>query len=208
MDNILKELIETSSTIFIKANESFLFAKYFDTANNESEQSVIKKPSVRFIQHSLWKNCIIELDKILGISGVNNNYSFINIFTYIRKNQSSLFTDISDYMILNQKWNQLNKSKQPLIVQINKLRKKLYAHTDTGKEKLLSEIDISYIEIEELLKDTLSLIKEIYSVLFNTDYHYKPIFFRNVKIVQTLAEQQQLLREERINQILNKNLQP
>ncbi|NML70050.1 hypothetical protein HHL23_09575 [Chryseobacterium sp. RP-3-3] len=208
MDNTLRELLETASAIFIKANESYLFAKYFDTANSDAEKSVIKRPSIRFIQHSLWKNCIIELDKIFGISGVKNDYSFINIFTYIRINQSALFTEMSDYTMLYQKWTELRKSKQPLIVQINNLRKKLYAHTDKGKEKLLSEIDISYIEIEELLKETLSLIKEIYVVLFDTDYDYKPIFYRNVEIVQTIAEKQKLTREERVNQILGKNPRP
>lgn len=208
MDNNLKELLETTSTIFIKANESFHFAKYFDTANNDSEKSIIKKPSVRFIQNSLWKNCIIELDKIFGISGVNNDFSFINIFTCIRKNQSTLFAEISDYNLLQKQWDELRKSRQPLIFQINTLRKKLYAHTDKGIENLLFKIDISYNEIEELLKETLSLIKEMYSLLFNTDYHYNPIFFRNVNIVETLSKQQQLTREERINQLLNKSPRP
>lgn len=208
MDNILKELLETSSTIFIKANESYLFARYFDTAHNESEQSVIKKPSVRFIQNSLWKNCIIELDKMFGVSGAKNHYSFISIFTYINKNRNTLFTDDSEYKILFQKWSDFRKDKELLICQINKLRKQLYAHTDPGKDQLLLEIDISYSEIEDILQSAFSLIKEIKMVVFDADFRYEPIFFRNVKIVQTIAEQKQLKREQRVNKILNENPRP
>jgi len=207
MENDLVGLLDNAFKIFVISNESFLFAKYFDTGIDDFQNEVIKKPSIRYIQHNMWRSCVIELAK-LYTNGKHNHFSFYKIITEIRKHNIENFVENSEYTSLLKNWNDIIKSNLPLINQIIKLRTKLYAHTDIDSKAMLKDIDFTYEMFEKLLATTLTLLIDLNDKILNRTLIYRPIYFNNVRIVEILAENTKMTRKERVAKALNKNHRP
>ncbi|RNA61486.1 hypothetical protein D1631_05840 [Chryseobacterium nematophagum] len=203
MDSVLNKMLENASYIYTMANESFKFSKYFHTSNNEDEQKIIMRPSIRFIQHTMWRTSIIELDKLFNHSN-DQHFSFYKILNAIEKDREVIFGENLDCNEILRNWRELLKTHKTQISQTKKLRNKIYAHTDTDRIDILKEIDLSYEHVEQLLSLSFILLKDINEKLFDRCFLDNTIFFRNPQIIEILAEYHSKKREQRISDILKK----
>ncbi|MBD8082159.1 hypothetical protein [Chryseobacterium caseinilyticum] len=198
MDNFknnLTTILDNISNIYTVANESYLFSKYFNSGKNDSEIRIIESPSIRFLKHSMWRICIIELDKVFKKSD-NHHFSFYEITNIVKQANLKTYHTNLDNNSLFLKWvKDLSKAKST-VTEINKLRNKLYAHTDRNKTALIEEINLDYSKIEELLEICLLLIKEMNLILLDRAYLENRIYFRNPKIVESLANHSATTRKQ------------
>ena len=73
------------------------------------------------------------------------------------------------------------------------LRDKIYAHRDPKKEDFKT-IEITFQEIEILIKLSEEIIKEIYSVVFDTYAEITPVYFKRNKfnMIKVLVEEKKI----------------
>ncbi|WP_312076490.1 hypothetical protein [Chryseobacterium sp.] len=204
MDNFkinLTNILDNISNIYTVANESYLFSKYFNNGKNDSEIRIIESPSIRFLKHSMWRICIIELDKVFKKSD-NHHFSFYEITNIVKQGNFKIYNTNLNNDSLFLKWaKDLSKAKST-VAEINKLRNKVYAHTDRNKTALIEDINLDYSQIEELLEICLSMIKEMNLILLDRAYLENKIYFRNPRIVEALANFSATTRKQRIEKLL------
>lgn len=185
----LKDNILRIWEILTISKECFGYAFYFHKPETEDESEYLhKSKDFIFIRHVLWRMTIIELSKLFSNSKNRDKYNLFHFINKLKRNQ--YFGDIG---ILNEKilhWEIILTDNQNLVDDILVLRDKVYAHTDP-KNKHLKLLDISFQEIEILIKLSEEIIIEIYSVAFDADVRFRPVYFNKERfnLIKILAEE-------------------
>lgn len=182
--------------IEIVAKECFQYSFYLHKPETKEEAEYLhNQRDFGFIRHILWRMTIIELSKLFSNSPKRDRF---NVFHFISKlKKAGHFGDMGISEVKIAKWEADLKLNQKHIDNILTLRDKIYAHTDPKKEDYKA-IDLSFQDVEILIKVVVDIIKEIYLVVFDAGTIMEtPNFDRgNFKIIKVLAEERRKRMEE------------
>ena len=195
MDEQLKKDIWSIWKILINCQENLAFSRYFYNSATEDERSYINSSrEFRFIRLSLWKLGIIEIHKILSLSK-NDAYSLWRLMINI-ESEKYFNHGISSELILG--WKIKLKSVKETVKKISLLRNQMYAHTDPDAETI--EAEITFEEIDVVLKVIESVIKDVYLHAFDSTIGNKTIIFQKGRfdMIKILAQK----RNERKNELI------
>lgn len=193
--------------ILIMAKECLCYSQYMHQPDTKAERNYIDKSTdFQFIRHILWRMCIIEVAKLFSKNAGTHHF---NIFHFINKFKKSgeYFHYLNDQETTKE-WERRIEAMKDVIVDVLKLRNKIYAHTDAGKD--LIKTDVSFADVERLLLIIEDVIREIYSSIFDTfadidTIHFDKGRFKMIKILSYENERYNRMCEEEIYEI-SKNL--
>lgn len=186
MDEQLKEDIWSIWKILLDCQENLAFSKYFYKPDTDDERNFISSSKeLKYIRFSLWKLGIIEIHKILSHSK-NDTYSLWNLMKNL-ENEKYVNHGISKDVIST--WQTNLKATKKTLAKISLLRNKNYAHTDSGNKP--KESDITFEEVEVVLKIIESVIRDVYSHAFESGIINETLIFQkdNFDIVKVLAKE-------------------
>ncbi|MEJ7736121.1 MAG: hypothetical protein WKF97_01740 [Chitinophagaceae bacterium] len=196
MERDLKSDIWAIWKILINCKENFLYSKYLHKPDTKEEAEYLSHSRhFQFLQHSLWRLCVIEINKLLSKS----DKDFYNLWTFIKNLENNIYKGhhVPADAIID--WRNTLSSKKSLTKKILLLRNKLYAHTDRDVGKL--SVDITFEEVYDLIVIVEKVIRGIYIHSFDSDILTEtPIFERGrFDIIKVLAKE----KNDRINAIQN-----
>lgn len=186
MDEQLKEDIWSIWKILLDCQENLAFSRYFyKPETNEEKNYIDSSQELKYIRFSLWKLGVIEIHKILSHSK-KDVYSLWNLM-YNLQNGKYLNHGISKDIISS--WQTNLKSTKRTLAKISALRNKNYAHTDAGSSP--KENDITFEEVEVVLKIIESVIRDVYSHAFESGIINETLIFQKHRfdIVKILAKE-------------------
>lgn len=185
----LKKNIRSIWEILTISKECFEYAFYFHKPETDDESEYLNKSrDFKFIRHILWRMTIIELSKLFRNSKNSDRHNLNHFINQLKRNQ--YFGDIGVLEEKIQNWEKVLQDNQKLITNILTLRDNVYAHTDPKKVDF-KLINISFQEIEILINLSEEIIKEIYSVAFDSDVRFRAIYFNKDRfdLIKILAEE-------------------
>jgi len=186
MDEQLKEDIWSIWKILLDCQENLAFSKYFYKPDTDDERNFIhSSKELKYIRFSLWKLGIIEIHKILSHSK-NDVYSLWNLMNNL-ENGKYVHHGISKDVVST--WQTNLKTTKKTLAKISLLRNKNYAHTDSGSKS--KESDITFEEVEVVLKIIESVIRDVYSHAFKSGIVNETLIFQkdSFDIVKVLAKE-------------------
>jgi hypothetical protein len=175
--------------IEITAKDCFQYSYYLHKPSTEVEFEYLKNhPDFTFIRHILWRMTIIELSKLFSSSPTRDKFNINHLINKLKKDGHFGELGISHLKI--EEWELTLRNNQKQIDTIITLRDKIYAHTDRKKEEF-KLIQLSFEEIEVLLKTVSDIIREINIVVFEKDPDMSNLTFdkENFNIIKTLANE-------------------
>ena len=196
MERDLKSDIWAIWKILLNCKENFLYSKYLHKPDTKEEAEYLHNSMhFKFLRHSLWRLCIIELNKLLSKS----DKDFYNLWIFIKNLENNIYQGHNVPADTITEWRNIVSSKKNIIKKILLLRNKLYAHTDKDVDKLT--IDITFDEVNELIVIVEKVIRGIYIHSFDSDILTEtPLFERGrFDIIKILAKE----KSDRINAIRN-----
>lgn len=153
--------------ISLNAKHFLKYSFYLHKPDTAEELDYLKNSrDFKFIAHSLWRNAVIELSKLFNDSKEVDKF---NIFHFIKKlEKNGHFRSFKiDQLKIDDWYNQIDQNRETIDL-IVKLRKKVYAHTDSPEAKI--GLDTPTFEQTLKLIDIIeNVIKEIYSSVFNSE---------------------------------------
>ncbi len=161
----LQKHIKIVWDIFLYAKESYHYAFYLSKPDGQSEIEFLSKSSdARFISHIMWRTSVIELSKLFS-GGNNDKFNLTKIINKLKRDgvwkDAGITKEKLDY------WeNEIEKNKE-VIESVKTLRNKVYSHTDLIKPDS-SEVKLEFCDLKTLLDITENIIRQIYSLAFNT----------------------------------------
>lgn len=117
----------------------------------------------KFLRHSLWILCIIELNKLLSKS----DKDYYNLWTFIKNLENNIYQGHNVPADTITEWRNTLFSKKNIIKKTLLLRNKLYAHTDKDVDKV--SVDITFDDVNELILIVEKVIRGIYIHSFVSD---------------------------------------
>lgn len=196
MDRDLKSDIWSIWKILINCKENFLYSRYLHKPDTETEAEYLNySQHFKFLRHSLWRLCIIELHKLLSKS----DKDVYNLRTFLNNLKNNIYKGHNVPVETITEWRNTLLSKKSTIKKILLLRNKLYAHTDKDVDKL--SVDITFEEVHDLIYIIEKVIRGIYIYSFDSDILTEtPVFERGrFDIIKILAKE----KSERIDAIRN-----
>lgn len=193
---VLKKSIWNIWKILTISKECFEYALYLYKPETEDEAEYLNKSrNFTFIRHILWRMTIIELSKLFSNSKNRDKYNLNDFINRLKRNQ--YFGDIGILEEKIENWEKILQDNEKLINDILILRDKVYAHTDSGRDHEL--IAISFQEIEILINLSEEIIIEIYSVAFDSDVRFRPIYFNKARfnLIKILVEEKKNRRSNK-----------
>ncbi len=107
---------------------------------------------------------VIELSKLFSSSSKRDRYNLNHFISKLKKDGH--FGDMGISLSSIDKWELALRDNKNHIDNILTLRDKIYAHTDPNKDDYKA-IDLSFQDVEVLIKIVEDLIKEVYLVVFD-----------------------------------------
>ena len=184
----LKNEISNIWEIFINANECFHYSFYLHKPDTQDEFDYLNKSNdLQYIRHVMWRMSIIELSKLFSGSKTRDRYNIQHLIGKLRKDGNFGNIGISDETL--NKWETEIEKNKEIINSILILRDKIYAHTDSDKTKYLNT-DLSFKQIEFLLKIVEVIIRDIHSSVFDAYADVETVVFdrERFNIVKILAK--------------------
>ena len=169
----------------LEVKHCFEYSYYLHKPETIEEENYLKtSQDFRYIRLILWKMAVIELAKLFKET---DRFSIIRFIKKLKKD--GYYGDLGvDSDVINN-WQKSIEENKSSIETIIKLRDKLYAHTDSAKEKYLYE-SISFEQTKKLIEIVESVISEIYSVVLDSYADLSsPIFERKrFNIIKILSK--------------------
>jgi len=161
----LKKEIWRIWEIEIVTKECFQFSFYFHKPDTEEEAKYLHNHhEFGSIRHILWRMTVIELSKLFSSSSKRDRYNLNHFISKLKKDGH--FGDMGISLSSIDKWELALRDNKNHIDNILTLRDKIYAHTDPNKDDYKA-IDLSFQDVEVLIKIVEDLIKEVYLVVFD-----------------------------------------
>tara|TARA_B100000949_G_scaffold235567_1_gene259794 strand:+ start:103 stop:729 length:627 start_codon:yes stop_codon:yes gene_type:complete len=200
----LKDIIWEIWKISLNAKRFLQYSFYLHKPDTADELEYLKTSrDFKFIARALWRNAVIELSKLFNSS---KNRDKFNIFHFISKlEKNGHYRDFKiDQAKIDNWYAQIDENKKTIDL-INGLRDKVYAHTDGPSDK--NGLDTpTFEQTEKLIVIIESVIKEIYSSIFNTHAmtDSPTLKLEPSKIIKVLAAEKKSRLKE-VENLLKKN---
>lgn len=165
----LKDKLKKINQIYLLAQDAYFYTEYFYNPKTDGELELIEnsiyKANLSMIRHLMFRTLIIEVSKLFSDSK-NDKFRLQSLIMSLSKSGHYRSLGVSKEHII--KWNKLLYDNQMIIYSIITLRNKLYAHTD-DPFKDYNSIGVSFHDIKILLDITSSIIKVLYSDIYDID---------------------------------------
>lgn len=193
--------LEKILRVYLFAQEAYLYTEYFHNPATKEERDLISNSAhvsaLSMIRHLMFRTLVNEVAKLYSRSS-NDKFRLSSFIDSLSPSGHFGKIGISSAHVEN--WKQLLLKNEKTIDNILLLRSKLYAHTDNPLVDY-SSIDISFKEIRNLLDLADSILKAIYSDVFQTGLITgSPSFDRERFIILKLLAKAE---KERVEEIFN-----
>lgn len=163
----LKTKLSTISSVFIIAQDAYLYTEYFHNPNTKEELDfVVKSNQLRLIIHLMFRTMINEVSKLFSHSK-NDKFRLIALIESLSNN--GYYGKLRMPLQYIEGWEQQFIINKDVINDILLLRNRIYAHTDNVFIDH-NEIHITFNQIKILLDLADNIIKSIYYLLFDTEF--------------------------------------
>lgn len=187
--------------ILQRASEYYHLSFYLHHGNNIEERKLAYyHPTIRYLAHTTFRDCVIELYKLFSKGTDNDIYSFCKIFNVLESTKT--FKDKVSNMDIK-RFKSIIDANAIIINDIYELRCNLYAHKGDPKKFDIDKVDVSFEAIDSLIKVALDILNELNLKLFNSEYNIQSIFTRNLDILESMIYYRNSTREKRSNDILS-----
>ena len=168
--------ITKSIITFLQSFEFCYYLNYPKTDNQLDEKHlkyITNSGFFSFSRYALWRVTILELHKLTNDNKETDKYNLHHLLRKLKKGgvYQSLKIDESK---INEWETELKKQKES-IKQVSNLRFKLYAHTDNNYKNVINDSELTLKATEELINVVVKIIFEIYLIVFDTHFEFKPI---------------------------------
>ena len=168
--------ITKSIITFLQSFEFCYYLNYPKTDNQLDEKHlkyITNSGFFSFSRYALWRVTILELHKLTNDNKETDKYNLHHLLRKLKKGgvYQSLKIDESK---INEWETELKKQKES-IKQVSTLRFKLYAHTDNNYKNVINDSELTLKATEELINVVVKIIFEIYLIVFDTHFEFKPI---------------------------------
>ena len=183
----IKKEIWSIEQIALEAKQCIAYSYYFyQPKTNDETEYINTSQHLRYLRIIIYKMAIIELVKLFSFSKTNDKYNLIGFIRKLKHDGHYGNFQISNEKILE--WETLISQNKSAIICITNLRDKVYAHTDSNKERYLNG-DITFDQTNKLIEIAESIIQEIYIKIFDSEVDFSsPIFDRDrFEIVEVLS---------------------
>ena len=186
--------------------QSFEFCYYlnFPKIDEKLEESHLKYITesgfFSFTRYALWRVTILELHKLLNDNKETDKYNLHHLIRKLKKGGIYQSLKIKESIIIE--WESELKKQNQSILEVSNLRFKLYAHTDNNYKNVIDNFELTLKETEELINLIIKIVSDIYSIVFDTHYEFKPIYKK--KMVRKIIEDILIKRESDRNDIFDK----
>lgn len=171
LDKITKSIVT-----FLQAFEFCCYLNYPKTENilNEKHLKYITNSGFfSFSRYALWRVTIIEIHKLTNDNKGTDKY---NLHLLLRKlKKGGIYQSLKIDELKISEWETELKKQAESIRQVSALRFKLYAHTDNNYENVVNNSELTLKATEELINVIVKIIFEIYLIVFNNHFKFKPI---------------------------------
>ncbi|WP_339841138.1 hypothetical protein [uncultured Maribacter sp.] len=175
----LKKDLDKITKSIVTFLQSFEFCYYlnYPKSDNILDEKHLKYISnsgfFSFSRYALWRLTIIELHKLTNDNKETDKYNLHHLLRKIEKGGIYQSLNIDELKI--SEWKNELKKQNKSIEQVSSLRFKLYAHTDHNYKNVINNSELTLKETEELINVVVKVIFEIYSIVFDTHFEFKPI---------------------------------
>ena len=159
--------------------QSFEFCYYLNYPKNgelldkKHSEYISKSGFFTFTRYALWRVTIMELHKLTNDNKKTDKYNLHQLLKKLKKGGNYQSLKIDESKIIE--WEtQLEKQKES-IEQVRSLRFKLYAHTDNNYKIVINNSELTLKATEELINVVVKIIFELYLIVFDTHFEFKPI---------------------------------
>jgi hypothetical protein len=175
----LKKDLDKITKSIVTFLQSFEFCYYL---NYPKSDNVLNEKHIKYITNSgffsfsryaLWRLTIIELHKLTNDNKETDKYNLHHLLRKLEKGGIYQSLNIVESKI--SEWKTELKKQNHSIEQVSSLRFKLYAHTDHNYKNVIKNSELTLKETEELINVVVKVIFEIYSIVFDTHFEFKPI---------------------------------
>lgn len=206
------DMITKSIHTFI---QSFEFCYYLNYPTKEEKldqihlEYISKSGFFSFTRYALWRVTIIELNKLLSDNQKTEKHNLNHIIRKLRKGGIYQSLQVPESKI--DEWTSELKRVNQSVLEVGKLRLKLYAHTDKDYRKVVENSELTFEATEELINIITKIVFDIYSIVFDTHYIFKPVYEKDQvgKIIDNILSQQEMNRKKRVDEFIenanNKN---
>ncbi len=192
----IKEEIWQIWQILLIAKECHSYSFYLHKPDTKEESDYLQHSrDFNFIRHMLWRMTVIELSKLFRNSPQNDRFNLFHFISKLKKGGHFGKLGISENKI--EEWESKMTDNTQTISEMLLLRDKLYSHTAPNKKKYIDG-NLTFEKIEELIKIVESVIREIYSSVFDSHASIGTISFdrKRFKIIEILAEEKNKRKRE------------
>ena len=204
LDKISKSIIT-----FLQSFEFCYYLNYPKSENNLDEKHlnyITNSGFFSFSRYALWRVTILELHKLTNDNKETEKYNLHHLLRKLKKGGIYQSLKIDELKI--DEWQTELNNQMESIEQVGKLRFKLYAHTDHNYKNVIDNSELTLKATEELINVLVKIIFEVYSIVFDTHFEFKPIHERKTvrKIIEDILTKRELDRNNAVeNFIRNTN---
>ena len=167
----------TKSIVTILQSFEFCYYLNYPKTDNSLDEKHLKYISnsgfFSFTRYALWRVTIIELHKLSNDNKETDKYNLHHLLRKLKKGWIYQSLKIGESKI--SEWKTELKKQNESIEQVSSLRFKLYAHTDNNYENVINNFELTLKATEELINVLVKIVFEIYLIVFDTDFEFKPI---------------------------------
>ncbi|WP_435315085.1 hypothetical protein [Cellulophaga fucicola] len=167
----------TKSIVTILQSFEFCYYLNYPKTDNSLDEKHLKYISnsgfFSFTRYALWRVTIIELHKLSNDNKETDKYNLHHLLRKLKKGGIYQSLKIGESKI--SEWKTELKKQNESIEQVSSLRFKLYAHTDNNYENVINNFELTLKATEELINVLVKIVFEIYLIVFDTDFEFKPI---------------------------------
>jgi len=195
--------ITKSIHTFLQSFEYCFYLNFPKSEESLDEKHLIyitKSGFFSFARYAFWRVTILELHKLLNDNKETDKFNIHHLIRKLRPGGFYQSLKVSESKI--DEWQfELEKQKKS-IKEVSKLRLKLYAHTDNDYKNVIDNSDLTLSATEELINVIINIIFDIYQIIFDTHYIFKPIHKKETlrKIINDIISK----RESERNKIMEK----
>ena len=171
LDKITKSIIT-----FLQSFEFCYYLNYPKSDNDLDEKHlkyITNSGFFSFSRYALWRVTIIELHKLTNDNKDTDKYNLHHLLKKLKKGGDYQSLKIDESKI--NEWETELKKQKESIEQVSSLRFKLYAHTDHNYKNVINNSELTLKATEELINVIVKIIFEIYLIVFDTHFEFKPI---------------------------------
>ena len=195
----------TKSIVTILQSFEFCYYLNYPKTDNSLDEKHLKYISnsgfFSFTRYALWRVTIIELHKLSNDNKETDKYNLHHLLRKLKKGGIYQSLKIGESKI--SEWKTELKKQNESIEQVSSLRFKLYAHTDNNYENVINNFELTLKATEELINVLVKIVFEIYLIVFDTDFEFKPIHEKKTvrKIIDDILIKQESDKNKAIENV-------